>query len=111
MVWCLLSSIALLHCYWGLGGVWPGRDRNELAAMVIGDRPLPGALACFTVALLLMLGPWYFPRLSALLFCLRGGLGLFEVRLRPAIRGTPYERLSLWIYSPICLLLGFWLWA
>jgi hypothetical protein len=39
-------------------------------------------------------------------FAIRGVLGLFEIDLRPRIRGTPYERLSRWGYSPLCLLLA-----
>ncbi|MBS2035910.1 DUF3995 domain-containing protein [bacterium] len=110
MIWFLLWALALLHIYWAQGGLWPGRTRHELASMVIGDRPLPGSLACWTVATLLIGGPWFFPRTSAVVFGLRGGLGFFESSWRPAIRGTPYQRLSLWIYSPVSLLLGFLLW-
>lgn len=110
MVWILLVTISLLHLYWGLGGLWPGRTRAELAAIVIGDRPLPGPPACFAVAVIVILGPWLFPRLSSLVFLLRGSLGMFETRFRPSIQNTPYQRLSLRFYSPLSLLLGLLVW-
>ena len=78
--------------------------------MVIGDRLLPGPAACLLVAALLLLGPAYFPRLAPLVFCMRGLLGLFDSYLRPAIRGTPYERLNYQIYSPLSFIIGVLLW-
>jgi hypothetical protein len=110
MVWILLVGISLLHLYWGMGGLWPATNPVELSAIVIGDRPLPRPPACFAVAACVLFGPWLFPRLSALVFLLRGSLGMFEKHFRPSIRGTRYQRLSLWIYSPVSLLLGVWLW-
>ncbi|MFN8609102.1 MAG: DUF3995 domain-containing protein [Vulcanimicrobiota bacterium] len=107
----MLWSLSLLHLYWGAGGLWPARTRPQLASMIIGDRPLPGPVACLTVAALLVLGPWIFPRLSSLVFILRGGLGFMETSLRPGIRGTPYQRLSMRIYSPLSLILGVLLWG
>ena len=36
---CLvLAAIALLHAYWGFGGLWPARDEAGLTATVIGVR-------------------------------------------------------------------------
>lgn len=110
LAWSLLVALSALHFYWATGGFWPGTSRQDLAAKVIGDRPLPGRLACLTVAALLLLGPAVHPRLSAQIFLLRGLLGMVEVHFRPTIRGTPYESLSRRIYSPLSLLLGALLW-
>ena len=109
-VWIILSGISFLHLYWAAGGLWPGKTRRELSAKVIGDRPLPGTVPCLLVAGALLIGPWFFPKLSAGVFLLRGIVGFFEVHLRPAIRGTPYQNLSYWIYSPLSLLIGWALW-
>lgn len=109
-VWMLLILISSLHLYWAAGGRWPGKDRRDLSAKVIGDRPLPGPAACLAVAILVLLGPALFPRLAALVFCLRGTLGMVEVHFRPSIRGTPYQSLSRQIYSPLSFLIGALLW-
>lgn len=110
LAWFLLTLISGLHLYWAAGGLWPGRNRRELSHKVIGDRSLPGPLACLAVAVLVLLGPALFPRLAALIFCLRGALGMVEVHFRPSIRGTPYQSLSRRIYSPLSFLIGLLLW-
>jgi hypothetical protein len=110
LAWSLLAALSALHFYWAVGGLWPGTTRHDLAAKVIGDRPLPGPAACLIVAVLLLIGPALYPRLSAQVFLLRGLLGMVEVHLRPTIRGTPYQKLSRRIYSPLSLLLGALLW-
>ena len=48
--------------------------------------------------------------MAACIFLLRGTLGFVEARFRPGIVGTPYQRLSRWIYSPLSLWLGWALW-
>ncbi|GGR35728.1 DUF3995 domain-containing protein [Deinococcus ruber] len=123
-----LGLIAGLHVYWGVGGVWPGRDAQSLARTVVGGPPgmkPPPLLACVAVAglllvaagLLLMTGgvwatwlPTWLLRLGtagvAAVLLLRGVAGYFMQRIRPAPAGTPFVRLNLLIYSPLCLLLG-----
>jgi len=108
--WLILVSLSLLHLYWAVGGLWPGKDRRELAAKIIGDRPMPGSIPCLVVAVALLIGPWRYPQLAACVFLLRGTLGLVEARFRPSIIGTPYQQLSRWIYSPLSLWLGWALW-
>ncbi len=110
LVWSLLVAISMLHLYWAAGGLWPGKDHRDLSAMVIGDRALPGPVACVAVALLVLLGPALYPKLAAQVFLLRGILGMVEVHFRPTIRGTPYQRLSRRIYSPLAFLIGALLW-
>ena len=110
LVWSLLIAISALHFYWAAGGLWPGKGHRELSAKVIGDRALPGPVACAFVALLVLLGPALYPKLAAQVFLLRGILGLAEVHFRPTIRGTPYQRLSRRVYSPLAFLIGVLLW-
>ncbi|MBX3169391.1 MAG: DUF3995 domain-containing protein [Candidatus Eremiobacteraeota bacterium] len=109
VVWTALLLISALHFYWAAGGRWPGKDHRELSAKVIGDRPLPGPVACLAAAVLLLLGPALFPRMAAVLFCLRGALGMVEDHFRPTIRGT-HQSLSKRIYSPLSFLIGLLLW-
>lgn len=109
-IWIVLLGICFLHLYWAGGGLWPGKNRRDLSARVIGDRAMPGTIPCLLVAGAIVLGPWFFPRLSASALLLRGALGFFEARFRPGIIGTPYQTLSRWIYSPLSLWLGYALW-
>ncbi len=110
LAWTLLCAISALHLYWAAGGLWPGKDHRDLSAKVIGDRSLPAPPACLAVAVLVLVGPALFPQLAAIVFCLRGALGMVEVHFRPNIRGTPYQSLSTRIYSPLSFLIGLLLW-
>lgn len=119
----LFAALAVLHLYWGLGGRWPGHDEASLAATVYGPSgTMPGRAACFAVAGLLVAASVTVLSATGLIFALplaqvgswiivvvlvaRGGLGFFDRFLRPATRGTRFERLNLVIYSPLCLILG-----
>lgn len=124
----LFSAIAGLHVAWALGSPFPARDRDALVATVVGapiGSPMPGRVATVVVAvgLVLMAGwtaaqgglvpspvpaPWLRAGSLAIvvIFGLRGIGGFFEPALRPSIRGTPYVRLSRWIYSPLALLIA-----
>lgn len=124
----VLAAIAALHGYWALGGVWPGRDAEGLTQTVVGARPgtpPPGPAACWLVAALLLGGaitvlgaagvlplpvPARAVRVAALLgggvLALRGLLGFADARLRPDIRGSPYARWNVRLYSPLCLVLA-----
>lgn len=121
VVACLLA-LAVLHVYWGRGGVWPGRSAAELVGMVVGSRleqPMPGPLACGVVAGLLgsaavlvagvglfdqSAWPWRIGCMGvAAVLGLRGVAGYFDARVRPEIVGQPYERLNRRLYSPACL--------
>jgi hypothetical protein len=59
----IVGSIATLHAYWGLGGLWPAGDEKTLALSVIGDgrTRMPPPWQCFAVALVLAVvaaWPW-----------------------------------------------------
>ncbi len=124
----VLIALGLLHVYWAIGGYFPGKDASSLAQTVVGgqaDMNMPSALACLLVASLLFIAAWVvlvvggitLPVLSlelhtqaayglcAVLF-LRGIVGFFDARLRPEIKGSPYEKLNLTLYSPLCLTLA-----
>ncbi|WP_152544945.1 DUF3995 domain-containing protein [Deinococcus phoenicis] len=123
LVLALLVALSGLHVYWGLGGVWPGHDPRSLACLVVGgaeDGRLPTPLACFgvAVALLLAAAALHFAaaggafgglaRVAAFgvagVFLLRGALGY----VLPALThtGKAFDRLNRLIYSPLCLVLG-----
>lgn len=123
-----LAVLALVHAHWALGGHWPEKDPGRLAELVVGTRgPMPSPLACWVVAgllagaALLTLGasgwlslpfPGWFVEIAAwcvvVVFTLRGLGGFFDARLRPGIRGLPYHRWNLVLYSPLCLILAAW---
>lgn len=124
----VLAALAVLHGYWARGGVWPGRDPEELAQTVVGcapGTPPPGPVACWLVAVLLLGGaavvigaagilplplPGSWLRMAAHagagLLALRGLVGFAEARARPVIRGSPYARWNVILYSPLCLALA-----
>lgn len=58
----LLVTISMLHIYWGFGGLWPGKDKQELIDLVFGKgTQFPSAFSCFFVATGLILFsalPW-----------------------------------------------------
>jgi hypothetical protein len=122
------TALAGLHGYWALGGFWPGRDGESLALTVVGSWPgsaPPGRTATWTVAALLLgaavtvlgaAGVVPLPvapglvRGAALLgagvLLVRGLEGFVDTRLRPSTVGSPFARLNVRIYSPLCLLLA-----
>jgi len=128
LVALVLLAIALLHAYWGVGGVWPGSDPADLARRVAGFRDSAGSIrspvACFLVAaalcfsavVALVLGgaiasplPFFILGPAALVITLvflgRGVAGYTSAwrRLTPV---QPFARLDRRYYSPLCLLLG-----
>lgn len=124
----LLAAVAALHAYWALGGVWPGRDAESLARTVVGGAPgtrFPGAAATWGVVaalcgaagvtlgaagLVALPAPPAVVRGAAYLggavLGLRGLAGFVEARLRPSSVGSPYARLNVLVYSPLCLVLA-----
>jgi hypothetical protein len=120
--------IAALHGYWALGGVWPGRDAESLARTVVGGPPgmaFPGRAATWAVVAVLLTGamtalaagglivtslPMRVVRSLALVgaavLLVRGVEGFFDVRLRPETAGSPFVRLNVVLYSPLCLVLA-----
>ena len=124
----VLFALALLHAYWGVGGVWPGVDQADLARRVAGfkdsSRSTQSPVACFLVAaalcfcaiVALVLGgiigspfPFFILGPAALLITLvflgRGVAGYTSAwrRLTPV---QPFAQLDRLFYSPLCLVVG-----
>jgi len=123
----VLFPITVIHVYWGLGGIWPGRDAASCAKAVVGFagvREMPSPLASFAVAACLVLatlwplalvGVFATPFshsglaaaafLPALVFLGRGVAG-FTPAWRRLAPEQPFARLDVRYYSPLCLALG-----
>ena len=53
----VLAGLAILHLYWGFGGVWPGTDEKSCARAIVGARGverMPGFLPSVAVAVALL---------------------------------------------------------
>lgn len=120
--------IALVHLAWAAGVLWPAKDSAQLAQWVLGGEAgiaMPGRAACMGVALVLgglamvWLGaargeqsaPWMrwvtgVSWLGVGVFALRGLGGFFERRFRPSIKSSPYAKMNIMLYSPLCLALA-----
>ncbi|MFI5012164.1 MAG: DUF3995 domain-containing protein [Hyphomicrobiales bacterium] len=123
----ILGVIALLHAYWAVGGLWPGKSEADLICKVFGDasrRRLPPAWVIWVVAILigiaavwpLLLLEWSAAQLPRPLvsgiglaltavFLARGGAGYLHSWQR-AHTLEPFARLDVAFYSPLCLLIG-----
>jgi Protein of unknown function (DUF3995) len=123
----VLLLITALHVYWGIGGIWPGRDAASCARAVIGFRgvdEMPAPFASFAVAACLGLATLWpmalegvfatpFPKaglaatalLIALVFLGRGSAG-FTPWWRRLAPEQPFARFDVSYYSPLCLLIG-----
>lgn len=44
-------GVGAVHALWGAGVMWPAKNREELAAKVVGSERFPPALACAAVAI------------------------------------------------------------
>jgi hypothetical protein len=119
-----MAALSVLHAYWGFGGVWPGTDAASLAQTVVGTRGgrMPGlgpslfVAACLAaVAILIAWRAGLVPGLdlpswlwvagysgALLVFAARGIAGFVPPVFRYAA-GTPFERLNVALYSPLCL--------
>ena len=121
----VLSAIALLHAYWGVGGVWPGADAASCARTVggfPGVNNMPGPGPCFAVAAALAVAALLaaaegglLPRPSALLdiatlgaaFVFLGrGIAGFTPGWRRLTPEQPFATLDVRYYSPLCLAIG-----
>ena len=123
----VLLLITALHAYWGIGGIWPGKDAASCAHTVAGFRgvdEMPSPAASFAVAACLGLATLWplalegvfaspFPKeglaatalLIALVFLGRGIAG-FTPWWRRLTPEQPFARLDQRYYSPLCLLIG-----
>lgn len=123
----ILLLITTLHVYWGIGGIWPGKDAKSCARVVVGFRgvdDMPSPVASFAVAACLALATLWplalegvfaspFPRqglaATALLFGMvffGRGIAGFTPWWRGLTPEQPFARLDRRLYSPLCLLIG-----
>ena len=123
----IVSTIAALHAYWGLGGHWPAIDAAHLARMVVGtpgiDR-MPSRGSCFAVAAMLagvaiwpLFGARLLPEAWPRWLTLLAGAGIAAVFVGRGVAGytsawrrhfsaEPFAGLDRAFYSPLCLALG-----
>lgn len=123
----VLTVIACVHVYWGLGGHWPGTDEKSLARTVVGAagiERMPTMFACFIVAAALMAAAGWTLMLSRTIdvgfprwFVLLGGAALVAVfvgrgvvaylpfwrKLTPEL---PFAQLDQVFFGPLCLAIG-----
>jgi hypothetical protein len=118
----VLTAIAALHAYWGLGGVWPGRDAADCARRTggfRGARTMPGPAACFAVAVALAIAaliPIFLAGRFGMLATLAGlavalvflgrGVAGFTPAWRRLTPEQPFATLDVRYYSPLCLIIG-----
>jgi hypothetical protein len=123
----ILLLITALHVYWGIGGVWPGRDSASCARAVVGFSgvdEMPSPFAAFAVAACLALatlwpmaleGVFATPfapgglaataMMAGLIFLGRGVAG-FTPWWRRLAPEQPFARLDTRLYSPLSVLIG-----
>lgn len=123
----VLLALAALHAYWGLGGVWPGKDPASCARAIAGFRgitEMPGPGPSFAVAGALALVAFFalaqvgavaqpltplLPTLgtlgAAMVFLGRGVAG-FTPAWRKLTPEQPFATLDVRYYSPLCLAIG-----
>jgi hypothetical protein len=121
-----LGLAGLIHGVWARGSTWPAQSQDELADLVVGQRPMPGPAACAAVATALggaatatataaLAGSTGGPvvalagRTAAVTggaLLLRGGGGLAVGSLGLGTVTDTFRRWDLRLYSPLCLLLG-----
>ena len=123
----VLAGLAILHLYWGFGGVWPGTDEKSCARAIVGAKGIermPGVLPSFAVAVALLVVaivalalarvvtlplPQSLTALAgigaALVFIGRGVAG-FTPHWRRLTPEMPFARNDRHWFSPLCLLVG-----
>lgn len=115
----VLATLAGLHAAWALGWTWPGGSEHALAERVVGADELPPESAVWGMAAVLLAAAGLVAsaargarartvRIAA--WGVAAGLLVRGVVLLPSdlLGGldTPFERLDLAVYSPLCLALG-----
>ena len=123
-IFLALTATALLHVYWGLGGLWPASSEPELVRTVIGithqDHMPAMGMTLIVAALIFSAGGFaalrgileldslIFIRIPlaglALIFLLRGAATYFPGPLRDA--AEPFATLNTLYFSPLVLLIG-----
>lgn len=126
----VLSVIAAIHVYWGLGGLWPADSTRELIDTVVGDTRMtrmPPAWLTLTVAALIFAAGWIALERARIVSRLPGwmvGLGVWVLFAIFALRGLStylfvtglrtlpdtaaqaFVANDIRVYAPLCLLLA-----
>ena len=126
IIFVVMTLIAALHAYWGLGGLWPAGSQRELVDMVMGSAAIdaiPGAAVTLPLAILLWLvgvnalmaanivafkPRWLVKSGTALLavaFVLRALSG-FYLPFTDAPVTEPFATYDVIYYSPLILAIG-----
>lgn len=126
-VFVLLTVIAAIHVYWGLGGLWPGTDVRTLIDTVVGDPRLdvmPSREITFAVAGLIFASGVFallahapaaglmrlFTKTAiaviATVFIARGISGYALPNAIRSQMSEPFATFDRLYYSPLCLVLG-----
>ena len=119
----VLTAIAAVHVYWGLGGLWPAETEPALVRTVIGAEAahMPTDDLTFVVAALIFVAgclammrgvfnwdSFLLLRLPlfglALIFLARGAITYIPALFPPATE--PFGTLNALYYSPLCLILA-----
>ena len=52
----IMSAIAKIHVYWMSGGLWPGKNKEDLVNKVLGQGKIfPGTLSCIFVIIVFII--------------------------------------------------------
>ncbi len=123
----LLIVTAIIHALWAMGSTWPRGTPEELADLVVGRRPMPGAGASWVVTALVVAGVVLvaaaggalptvarrFPRIIGVgaagvagVLALRGFGGLVVSAAKLTSETEEFRKMNLRFYSPLCLLLA-----
>ncbi|MCG6151393.1 DUF3995 domain-containing protein [Leptospira bandrabouensis] len=126
----LLLSIAAIHVYWGFGGLWPGKTKQELIDLVFGKgNKFPSPFICLLVAVFLFFFSilpivWILKEelslddkkifalrilltMVSMIFFLRGIFGYFSFITKQWKPIFIYYTKR--IYNPLCLIIGLFL--
>ena len=90
----VVAAIALLHAYWAVGGLWPGRTPEELANIVVGSPHMRGPSS---------------PRLTAVVAAMIAGAAAWPLLLAPLVSQYPAPELAAagsWALAAVFLLRG-----
>ncbi len=106
----IIGGIASLHLAWALGSAWPARDKQRLAAAVLGRQPMPSRLACAVVAM--GLGTMVYLLLTPQPLWVRYGIAAIFLARGSIVAGIvggkdePYVTYNRYFYTPLSLGLG-----
>ncbi|GBF43044.1 hypothetical protein LPTSP2_23400 [Leptospira ellinghausenii] len=124
----LVFLLASIHIYWAFGGLWPGKNQQDLINKVFGrGNKFPSPFSCFVVAIGLVLfsslpvfwlvrndlgiSPQYAKMIRysmifvAIVFLLRGIIGYLPWVTK---HWEPiFVRYTIRMYNPLSLLIGF----